>query len=142
MRRHDPSRAVACLPVTTTSRVTGTLTGKVRDELAARIASGELAPGQQLPTERELSDSFGVSRVTVRRALRDLSNSGMVYALQGRGTFVASEPLAEPPNVLLSFHDLAAGDNVVVGAEVIQVNVRPATIAEAEDFEIAPGPGW
>ena len=37
----------------------------------------------------------------------------MVYAIQGRGTFVASEPLAEPPNGLLSFHDMAAGDNVV-----------------------------
>jgi GntR family transcriptional regulator len=111
----------------------------VRDQLAARIASGELAPGQQLPTERELSESFGVSRVTVRRALGALSTAGMVYAIQGRGTFVASEPLAEPPNVLLSFHDLAASDKVVVGAEVIETNLRAATITEAEDFGIAPG---
>jgi GntR family transcriptional regulator len=125
--------------VTTSSPLTGPLTGKVRDLLAARIGSGELAPGQQLPTERELSENFGVSRVTVRRALASLTDSGMVYAIQGRGTFVASEPLAEPPNVLLSFHDLAAGDNVVVGAELITADLRPATITEAEDFEIAPG---
>ncbi len=127
--------------MTTIHRTSGALTGKVRDQLAARIASGELAHGQQLPTERELSESFGVSRVTVRRALGELSSAGMVYAIQGRGTFVASEPLAEPPNVLLSFHDLAAADNVVVGAEVIELNQAAATITEAEDFGIAPGAG-
>ncbi len=125
--------------MTTINRTAGALTRKVRDQLAARITSGELAAGEQLPTERELSESFGVSRVTVRRALAALNTAGLVYAIQGRGSFVASEPLGEPPNVLLSFHDLAAGDKVVVGAEVIQTDVRAATITEAEDFEIAPG---
>ena len=125
--------------MTISNHPTGALTGRVRDALAARISSGDLAPGQQLPTERELSESFEVSRVTVRRAIAALSEAGMVYAIQGRGTFVASEPLTEPPNMLLSFHDLAAGDNVVVGAQVIEKAVRPATISEAEDFEIAPG---
>jgi GntR family transcriptional regulator len=125
--------------VTISNHPAGALTGRVRNALAARISSGDLAPGQQLPTERELSETFKVSRVTVRRAIKALSESGMVYAIQGRGTFVASEHLTEPPNALLSFHDLAAGDHVAVGARVIERSVRPATISEAEDFEIAPG---
>ncbi len=110
----------------------------MREALQARIASGSLGPGQQLPTERELSETFGVSRVTVRRAIASLAESGLVHAIQGRGTFVTSEPLAEPPNALLSFHEMV-GENVAVGARVMEATVRPATISEAEDFQIAPG---
>ena len=117
---------------------TGALTGRVREALKAEIASGSMGPGQQLPTERELSETFGVSRVTVRRAIASLTESGLVHAIQGRGTFVTSEPLAEPPNGLLSFHDMV-GENVAVSSQAIEATVRPATISEAEDFQIAPG---
>jgi GntR family transcriptional regulator len=125
--------------VTTTQRGLGQLTARVRDELEGRIARGELAPGEQLPTERELRDEFGVSRVTVRRALASLTEDGLVYAIQGRGTFVASGLLAEPPNTLQSFHELVANEHVTVGAEPLKVEVRPATIDEADTFGIAPG---
>lgn len=122
-----------------TRQATGQLTNRLRDDLASRIARGEFRAGQQLPTERELSVSFGVSRVTVRRALGLLAADGLVYAVQGKGTFVASERLAEPPNALLSFHDMVANDNVTVGAQPLCVEVRPATLSEAELFGIAPG---
>lgn len=117
----------------------GQLTARVRGELADRITRGELAPGEQLPTERELGDQFGVSRVTVRRALASLARAGLVYAIQGRGTFVASGRLAEPPNALLSFHELVANEHVVVGAEPLQADTRPASLDEADLFGIAPG---
>ena len=120
------------------ANLAGALTGRVREALRAQIAAGDLAPGQQLPTERELSETFRVSRVTVRRAIASLTESGLVHAIQGRGTYVTSEPLAEPPNALLSFHEMV-GENVAVNAQVIDATVRPATISEAEDFEIAPG---
>lgn len=125
--------------MTTPKAPTGQLTNWVREELAARITRGELADGSQLPTERELSDTFGVSRVTIRRALASLAEDGFVYAIQGRGTFVAAGRLAEPPNTLLSFHDMVAGESVVVGAQVLGASVRPATLTEAELFGIAPG---
>lgn len=125
--------------MTTRTRPRGSLTSTIRDELAARIARGDLPPGQQLPTERQLVTEFGVSRVTVRRAIALLSEDGLVNAIQGRGTYVASELLAEPPNALLSFHDMVAGDRVVVGAEPLRADVRPATLREAEWFGIAPG---
>jgi GntR family transcriptional regulator len=117
----------------------GQLTTRVRDELAARIARGELPAGSQLPAERELSDAFAVSRVTIRRAIASLAEDGMVHAIQGRGTFVASDRLAEPPNALLSFHDMVARENVVVGAQPLHSEARPATLSESEVFDIAPG---
>lgn len=125
--------------MTPTSPGRGNLTERVRDEIAGRIARGDLAPGEQLPTERELVATFGVSRVTVRRAIAALTDDGLIYAIQGRGTYVASELLAEPPNALLSFHDMVGNDRVVVGAEPLRMEVRPATINEAERFGIAPG---
>jgi GntR family transcriptional regulator len=119
--------------------VGGRLTTRIRDDLAGRIAREELRPGQQLPTERDLSVEYGVSRVTVRRALGLLGEEGLVHAVQGRGTFVASGRLAEPPNSLLSFHDMVAGEDVEVGATVLCVDTRPASLREADTFGIAPG---
>ena len=65
----------------------------VRDGLAARIASGEWAPDDRLPTEPDLCRSFGVGRHSVRRAIHALAADGAVRAEQGRGTFVHSAPL-------------------------------------------------
>lgn len=124
---------------TSSSHGPGPLTARVRQVLADRIGRGDLAAGEQLPTERELGDEFGVSRVTVRRALASLARDGLVYAIQGRGTFVASDRLAEPPNTLLSFHDLVANKHVAVAAQPLHADTRPASLDEAESFGIAPG---
>ncbi|NDZ96212.1 GntR family transcriptional regulator [Streptomyces sp. SID6673] len=55
--------------------------------LRARIAEGRYRGGVRLPTESELSDEFGLSRQTVRRAFQDLVAEGAVYRVPGRGTF-------------------------------------------------------
>ena len=56
------------------------------------IASGALAPGDALPTEQTLCDQFGVSRITVRRALADLADAGLIERRQGVGSFVRDQP--------------------------------------------------
>src|SRR3954468_6829323 len=65
----------------------------IAEQIAAAIASGELAPGARLPPERHLAESLGVSRMTVRQALGDLERDGLLRRVVGRagGTFV-SEP--------------------------------------------------
>src|SRR5262249_14388825 len=63
--------------------------------IADEIASGTLAPGDRLPSERELTGRLGVSRATVRRALGELATDGLVTASASRGSFVASGPLVE-----------------------------------------------
>ncbi len=52
------------------------------------IASGALAPGSRLPTEDELASQYGVARNTVRRAVEDLRDRGLVETFHGRGTYV------------------------------------------------------
>ncbi len=66
------------------------------DEIARRlgrdIREGRLAPGDRLPTEREIGEAFGVSRAVVREAISRLKQDGMIESVQGRGAFVSSDP--------------------------------------------------
>jgi GntR family transcriptional regulator len=61
---------------------------QIADLLRAAIASGELAPGAQLPSEQELVDGHGVARGTVRQAIMLLRSEGLVDVERGRGSFV------------------------------------------------------
>jgi len=63
----------------------------------ARIYHGIYEAGNAIPTEYELGEEFGVSRLTVRQAIRELSDQGMVVSRRGSGTFVVEEPRTVPP---------------------------------------------
>jgi GntR family transcriptional regulator len=65
------------------------LADRLRDELLAEITSAQLEPGTKLPTEGELSKRFGVSRATVREAVRGLVEAGYVTRIRGSGSYVA-----------------------------------------------------
>nr|WP_026124681.1 winged helix-turn-helix domain-containing protein [Nocardiopsis baichengensis] len=62
---------------------------QIADRLRARIASGELAPGAEVPSEADLGAEFGVARTTVRRALAVLEREGLVAVAPGRGRTVS-----------------------------------------------------
>ena len=62
---------------------------RVKDHVARLISSGELEPGDRVPSELDLVRQFGISRMTVNRALRELADEGFVTRVSGSGTFVA-----------------------------------------------------
>jgi GntR family transcriptional regulator len=66
---------------------------QIKDMLRERILDGSYQPHQQMPSESEMIASFGVSRITVRQALNDLQNEGLIFKIHGKGTFV-SKPKA------------------------------------------------
>ena len=59
-------------------------------DLRAKIESGELVPGDALPSEAELTERYGVSRGTTRQAFLELQAAGLIDAVQGKGRFVRS----------------------------------------------------
>ncbi|MEI5994397.1 GntR family transcriptional regulator [Candidatus Enterococcus mansonii] len=61
---------------------------KIIDDLLQAIQSGELVENAQLPTEKELSQKYNVSRITSKRALTELENQGLIYRIQGKGSYV------------------------------------------------------
>ncbi len=112
---------------------------RVQDSLAEEIRRGGQPPGSSLPPERALAEHFGVSRVTLRRALIELESSGIVSRAGPRGWTVAGSRIGEPPNVLMSFSEMARSRGLRAGARVIAARVRPASIDEAETLGLAPG---
>ena len=60
----------------------------IASDLRVKIVSGELVPGDLLPSEAELSSQYGVSRGTVRQAFLELQAAGLIDAVQGKGRFV------------------------------------------------------
>jgi DNA-binding GntR family transcriptional regulator len=104
--------------------------------IADAINGGQLKPGDRLPTERAFCERFGVSRATVRRALRRLAEEGLVSATVGRGSFVINAPFTEPPNALMSFTELATAGGFTATARVLDQKLRPATPEEASVFQI------
>lgn len=81
----------------------GPLYQTVSQEIENRISSGELKPGDQLPSERELCSSFSVSRITIRRAIQELASRGLVDRMHGVGTFVSAEKVKQPLDEVHSF---------------------------------------
>lgn len=61
---------------------------QVANDLAADIESGEIPRGARLPSEVELASQYGVSRISVRTAIRELAEHGLVVVVRGRGTYV------------------------------------------------------
>jgi DNA-binding FadR family transcriptional regulator len=71
---------------------------QIAERLADDIRSGVLAPGERLPSERELAKTLEVSRASVREALASLALQGVVETRHGAGTFVVGMPPSEPPH--------------------------------------------
>jgi GntR family transcriptional repressor for pyruvate dehydrogenase complex len=115
---------------------------QVAEQLRALILTGELAPGARLPTEPELSTMFGVSRSTVREALRVLSSQHLVITTRGAsgGTSVASPEPEDIGNFLEASFGLMSGvdavtvDQFVELRELIEVPAtRLAALHRTED---------
>jgi DNA-binding GntR family transcriptional regulator len=107
--------------------------------LRAQIISGQLAPGQQLPTEEEFSATYGLSRGTVRRAIEQLEAERLIRTEQGVGSFVSS---VHPRAIPFHFGDpdstLRTSDPPVTH-EVLAQEVLPASPDVAERLKIPIG---
>jgi len=76
---------------------------QIKNEFIQRIASGELQGGQKLPSEREISDQYLISRPTVRQAFKELANEGKIRIVSGKGAFVAEPRLTSELRQLRGF---------------------------------------
>ena len=77
------------------------------DQIQQKIISGELRPGERLPSERELADAFGVGRPTVREATKVLESKGLLEMRRGAGVFVSpaiQDALLESLNLLVQYN--------------------------------------
>ncbi|WP_055481633.1 GntR family transcriptional regulator [Sphaerimonospora mesophila] len=64
---------------------------QIAEIIRERIGSGALPPGQPMPSEAQLEAEYGIARTTARRVARELREQGLVYTVQGEGTFVGDK---------------------------------------------------
>lgn len=99
---------------------------QIRSRLLEVIESGQLKAGDRVPSERELTERFGVSRMTARQALGELETQGYLYRVQGKGTFVATPKLEQPLVALTSFTEDMRRRGLEPGAQVLAAEEVPA----------------
>ena len=107
--------------------------------LLALIADGTWPDGTQLPNEGKLSEMLGVSRITIRHALRNVEESGLLRREHGRGTFVRTSTVTAGVRGLTSFTQEMADRGLVVGSRVLEMVELPASHEVANALEIADG---
>ncbi|MFV7520835.1 GntR family transcriptional regulator [Enterobacter quasiroggenkampii] len=110
---------------------------QIADALREKISAGELKPGDALPTESSLQEAFNVSRVTVRQALKLLTEEQIVESIQGSGTYVKEERVNYDIYQLTGFYEKLADRNVDTHSEVSIFEVLKADAKLAEKLNIS-----
>jgi GntR family transcriptional regulator len=111
---------------------------QVRDILLRRLQR-EFQPGDQFPTEQALCREFGVSRETVREALRGLENDGWLSRRPGQGTFVLRRPPARRDRRLTGMAEDFTNLKLDTEARVLEKGVVKAPVEIAETMKLAEG---
>lgn len=106
--------------------------------LGDEIKSGKLPYHQQLPTEEQLSERFGVSRITVRQALTLLEQNGYIRKIQGKGSFVTWQQTQMQLNILRGFSEEMRQMGLLPTTKLLDISVVGAEGEVAEQLQLPP----
>jgi GntR family transcriptional regulator len=104
-----------------------------------KMSSGEWKPGDLIPSERELSEQYGISRMTARQAITELVNEGLFYREQGRGTFISRHKITQQLIRLTGFTEDMRARGQRPGTRVLSASMIPADEETAERLRIHTG---
>jgi GntR family transcriptional repressor for pyruvate dehydrogenase complex len=105
-------------------------------QIRRQLAEGRLGPGDQLPSERDLSEKFRVSRASVREAIRTLESTGLVRIRSGDGTYIASDLDTLNPLALLAVQPKAALRDAFETRKIIEPEIAALASSRATELEI------
>jgi len=112
---------------------------QIADALREKISAGELKPGDALPTESILQETYGVSRVTVRKALKRLTDEQIVESIQGSGSYVKEARVNYDIYQLTGFYEKLADRNVDTHSDVKIFEAIKADARLAEKLQLKVG---
>ncbi len=112
---------------------------QLTDLLRQQIETMQLAPNQRIPSERELCERYGVSRITVRQATANLINEGLISTVPGKGTYVALPRLKGELQPLRSFTDEMSARRMTAKSKVLGAFIESASDVIASQLLILPG---
>ena len=102
------------------------------------VTAGVYPAGGRIPSEQALCDLYGVSRVTVRKAMLDLVQEGLLVRRQGKGTFVADARLTRDLQHITSFTDACAGLGRQAASKLIDLRREAARPEDVERLQVPP----
>ena len=108
-------------------------------ERALRDQIASMHPGDAIPTEAELCERFGVSRMTARAGVKRLVDEGLLHRVRGRGTFVARAQIRRPPGQLRSFSEDMRARGLDPSSRILEIAQRQATPEVADHLNLKPG---
>ncbi|GCE26899.1 GntR family transcriptional regulator [Dictyobacter alpinus] len=112
---------------------------QLKEIMREKIRSGEWKPGDLIPSERELGEQYGISRMTARQAITELVNEGLFYREQGKGTFVSRHKITQQLIHLTGFTEDIRARGQRPGTRVLNAHMMPADETTAERLRIKPG---
>ncbi len=112
---------------------------QIKDILVDWVDRTPLRPNDQIPSERELCEQFGVNRLTVRKAINELVQEGVLFRQPGKGTFVSPPKITQPLLVLRSFTEAMLQEGRVPGTKVHRVEVQAGSVRVCQQLQIEVG---
>lgn len=110
---------------------------QLKEKIKEKIVNGKLMPGDMIPSERELSEKYNISRPTIRQALQGLVNEGLLYREKGRGTFVAKPKIKYGfIQKFTTFYDDMHKKGFTLKTKIISKEIKKATSRIANKLEI------
>ncbi|WP_082418217.1 GntR family transcriptional regulator [Flaviflexus massiliensis] len=107
--------------------------------LRERIHSGEWKPNLKIPSEHELNREYGLSRMTVRQVLTTLVNEGLLFRVQGKGTYVAPGKISAKSPAYTGMRQQLEEAGYTTSTELIDATIEPAGSYLAEHLQLAEG---
>ncbi|HHX8495276.1 TPA: UTRA domain-containing protein [Vibrio diabolicus] len=114
----------------------GTQLGKIRSSLKQQILSGIMSEGQKLPSERELSELFSTTRITIKDALVSLETEGLIYREERRGWYVSPERICYNPLSRSHFHQMIREQHRIAETKLLNVRSEMAAGEYAKSLEV------
>jgi GntR family transcriptional regulator len=115
------------------------LHAQLKEALIAMISNQALKPGDQLPTQKELGAQYGMSHMTVRRALDELIKEGVISSVRGKGLYVTSQTLATDVGSLVSFDEQIIRLGMTPSKRMLCGEIIPASTVLAQMLKVNVG---
>lgn len=112
---------------------------QIHNEIRKEIEAGKWAVGERIPSERQLSQDFDVSRMTLRQAIQTLVDEGILQRQVGSGTYVASSKVQEKMSGTTSFTEITESQGKKPSSKTVSYHVADPSISEIEKLKLKNG---
>jgi len=112
---------------------------QAKTALEEEIRSGLYGVNQRLPSERDLCQRFGISRMTARQALKELERDGLVFSRVGKGTFVSEAKIEQQLRTLTGFSQDISDRGGKPSSRVLSIHILQASPSLAATLRLLPG---